>query len=797
MTDASPNEQVAPASSEHHQAKRRRWPRRLAWVTIAMLLGLFLYGRAWVRSGLPWRAGDFELAQLGAEVEVHFDERGVPHVQAESDNDAFAALGFLHANDRCLQLELIRRAASGRLSEVFGSSQVGLDTRMRQLGLRESAEAWAAALSPGSRAALEAYAAGVNAWFDARGKDLPPQFKLLGAAPEPWTPADSLGVALLMDLRLSPPDRQEWANEHVLRILGPEALGDLLFDQEFSLPERLSGVNFGQDRPPGSTDSAPGELGGSNNWAVAGSRTQSGSGILAGDPHLWLELPAQWYLASIHGKDYHAAGATLPGLPMVVVGGGELRAWSFTTTGLDTHDFVVEELGEGGGSVRRGDQWLAIEESTEQIDVRFGDPVSIQVRRTDLGPFYPSTGSRPAHSLQWAAKTPSDPIAMFVGLAAEPDIDSVLEAAENYVAPVQNLMFAQADGRVGYAVVGRGPRRPAGVSDGWLARSAERGTWEGLRPGTDNPRWIDPPEGYAVTANADVRPAGYSLPFPSEFAHPSRRDRALALLAEDGPWTLDAVADVQLDTRSPLAIELVQSLLAAFPDGAETEALAILEDWVAGGADFASSPGAAIFLRWTRELALELFSDEYALLGRDVPGPRLTDRLLADVLAERTEHDWWDREERERGPTLVETLRESVAWLEARLGDQWDQWAVGDFMELELNHSLGALPAIGAWLSRGPFPRQGHPSTLDAHWCEWETDEDGRDTRLLVYGGASVRYRAEPAHPERAAAGLPGGQSGHPLDRHYDDLLGEWLQGAAHTLPWGVPGQGEALRLRP
>lgn len=787
---------MQPSNPESARPPRRRWPRRVLLALLFLLAVGLLWTRGFLRGGLPWRSGEYELPGLTAEVEVRFDERGVPHVAAGSFEDACAALGFLHANDRSLQLELIRRAAAGRLSEVFGASQVGTDRRLRQLGLRETAEAWYASLGEGSRRGLEAYAGGINAWFDARGGDLPPHYKLLGADPEPWTPADSLGVALLMDLRLSPPDRQEWANERVLRVLGVEALRDLLFDQELQIPDRLRDVALrGPDTARAAEAPDPGELGGSNNWAVAGERAAGSSGLLAGDPHLWLGLPAQWYLASVETGDYRAAGATLPGMPLVIIGGGDRRAWSFTTTGLDTHDFVVEELDEQG-RLRRGEGWIEVTERVEEIPVRFGEAETVTVRRSDLGPFYPADGLQPAASLQWAARTPADPLSLFRGLANEPELERVLAEAEGYVAPVQNLMVAQADGRVGYAVVGRGPERPRAVADGWLARRASNNTWLGLRPSADNPRWIDPPEGFAVTANADVRPADYALPFPSDFAHPSRRDRALEALGSRENWTLDEVAALQLDLRSPLAAELSVAI-ADLLDGGEREALGErLRSWAAAGANFADEAPAALYLRATRELALALFADEFGALGRDVPNPRVGDRLLADLFAGRCEHDWWDTEESLRPALVADACFEAQRWLEARQGPA-DSWSVAEFMELDLDHSLAELPVIGAWLSRGPFPRRGHPSTLDAHWCEWEVGPDGRDERLLVYGGASVRYRSEPGSPARAAAGLPGGQSGHPLDPHYDDLLEGWLAGEAHPLPWEAPAGAAVLRLSP
>ena len=787
---------MQPSTSDSAGPNRRHWRRRCLWVLLCLLaLGVF-WTRGFLRGGLPWRSGDFVVPGLTAEVQVHFDERGVPHVQAGKFEDGCAALGFLHANDRCLQLELVRRAVSGRLAEVFGASQLATDRRLRQLGLRETAEAWYANLGAESRRALEAYASGINAWFDARGKDLPPHYKLLGTTPEPWTPVDSLGVALLMDLRLSPPDRQEWANERVLRVLGESALRDLLFDQDLQIPDRLRDVALrGSDAENELETIEPGELGGSNNWAVAGEHAEGTSGLLAGDPHLWLSLPAQWYLASIHGGDYRAAGATLPGMPLVIIGGSDLRAWSFTTTGLDTHDFVVEEV-DADGRLRRGDRWLEVSERTESIPVRFGEAQTMTFRQSDLGPFYAANESHPAASLQWAARTPADPLALFHGLASEPELTRLLADAEGYVAPVQNLMIAQADGRVGYAVVGRGPERPAGVSDGWLARRARNNTWVGVRSAESNPRRIDPPENFAVTANADVRPADYELPFPSEFAHPSRRDRALEVLGSRQPWSLEEVAALQLDLQSPLAAELAAAI-ARHLEGGEYAGLGeTLRTWAAAGADFADEAPAALYLRATRELALALFADEFKALGRDVPGPRMGDRLLADLLANRCEHDWWDTPRDRRSELVAEACARAELWLESRQGKA-DAWRVSGFMELDLDHALGDLPVIGRWLSRGPFPRSGHPSTLDAHWCEWEVGVDGRDQRLVVYGGASVRYRSEPGHPERAAAGLPGGQSGHPLDVHYDDLLEGWLAGDAPPLPWEAPAGAELLRLTP
>ena len=470
-------------------------------VVVAALLVLVAAGLAvgyhrLTRSGLPQREGTAVLTGLEAPVSIRFDRWGVPHVEAESPADAAAALGWLHANDRMTQLELGRRAASGRLSELVGEVALDLDREALTLRLREAAESLWQAAGPESRDLLEAYADGVNAWLRSRGVDLPPGLRLLAVEPEPWTPVDSLCFALLMARDLAywqdrpEEDRFGWlaafGAERTRELVGADVHGTMLPP---AIEEEAAAAALGLSTPPESGESgtaADDASPGSNNWALGASRVRDGSSAVANDPHLGLGLPAVWYQALLRSPGYEVSGMTLPGLPGVVVGRGAEVSWVVTNTMLDDHDLFFERLDASGERVQRGEGWEPIRRDVVSIAVDGGDPVELERFQTDLGPLLPPDEERglPWRSLAWTAYEPADPLAAFVALARSGSAAEAVEAIASYAAPAQNLVVADRAGGLAYTVLGRLPERRTGdgrlPSPGWDPSTVTRVG----RPGT-------------------------------------------------------------------------------------------------------------------------------------------------------------------------------------------------------------------------------------------------------------------------------------------------------------------------
>ena len=318
----------------------------------SVVLGAALWW--WTHSGRAQRSGEVALPGLTAKVEVRFDEWGVPSVSGASLEDVACALGWLHANDRIGQMELQRRAATGRLSELLGERTLAVDLKMRWLRFARTAERMWNALAPDHQRLLDAYARGVNAWLAAHEHDLPPDLLLLRAAPKPWSGRDSLCVQLMMAHMLSFSAAREQTRFRWLQELGEERTRDLLGDPALHIDQEVLELAKKPIKTSSLIDSpTAGEQNGSNGWAVSGARGADGHALVANDPHLQLGLPALWYQALLRAPDYEASGMTIPGLPIVVIGQGPHVAWGFTNTELDVCDVFFEKGEHGARDVER------------------------------------------------------------------------------------------------------------------------------------------------------------------------------------------------------------------------------------------------------------------------------------------------------------------------------------------------------------------------------------------------------------------------------------------------------------
>ncbi|MDA8021032.1 MAG: penicillin acylase family protein, partial [Thermoanaerobaculia bacterium] len=683
------------------------------------------------------------------------------------------------------------------------------DIFFRTLRLEETADRMYAEASETSRRWLDAYAEGINAWIAERGGSMPPEVRLLRIEVEPWQPRDGYLFALMMAVDLSFwDDRPEEERFLWLRHFGAEAVRDLLGDAEIHVPEEIAAfaaqpsatsTSSANDVEAAIDDIAPG----SNNWAIDGLRAAGGWPILANDPHLGLHLPSVWYQVHLRAPGFVVQGMTLPGTPGVVIGRSESLAWAMTNVMLDDHDVFFEQLDSAAENVLRRDEagselWRPIESQEVAIPVRGTEPHMVTLRRTDLGPLLAAEPQRnlPARSLRWTALDGGDPLAALYELAKSKSVDEALAATGAFTCPPQNLAIAfgpdsQDPGALVYTVLGRVPNRLAG--DGRLPTPAWNPSygWEGLRPHETNPTVREAVEGSVlddgilVTANHDVRPPGYELPLVSEFFPPFRADRIRQRLEERSDWDVAGFADVQMDHRSLFAERLVNALGSDL-DGDAERAFRELRDWqgqMSAEVGTADSGAAALFVLVQKHLLSEIFGDEQKAAGlRKSIGHR---QSLLRVLERQASDRWWDdvttpHTEESREEIVQRAL--DAAWKEgvARWGDDLMLWDHGWLHQLTLRHRLDAVPVLGWWLRRGPWPMPGHATTVQALGARWI--EDG--ARQEITYGPSMRWIVDWSDPDHAWSVLPGGQAGHPADPHYADQMDLYLAGEVHEAPW-------------
>lgn len=735
-------------------------------VMVVLVLGVLAGGVWW---SLPSPGLVAVVPGLSGPVSVGLDLAGVPRIKAANALDGAAALGFMHARDRMFQMDLMRRVASGRLSEIAGGATLRVDRTMRVLGLRRRAEADWAGLSADARAMMEAYARGVNAWIGLRGRFSAPEFVVLGA-PEAWTPVDSLLWGKTMALYLSGNWRQEVGRAALLARMPAERVRGL-WPVRAALERILEAV-------PAFPEAFTVPNTASNEWAVSGARSVTGVPLLAGDPHLGYSMPAVWYLARIETPQGVLAGATAPGVPFMILGHNGRIAWTFTTTGADTQDVFVETAVEGGYATPEGTR--AFEGWDEVIHVLFGADVVQRVRETRHGPVL--------SDLDGKADGPILAVAM-AGLAAgdtAPDgllalnrastVAAAGRAAPLVSAPVQNLLVADATG-IGRFMTGRVPVRRAG--DGTLPVDGADGAhdWVGFASGEALPHEVDPASGVLVNANERVAGADFPVFLGQDWFGDWRAQRIRALLETRSSHTVASFAAMQVDSLSAFAVAVLPRLLRTqAADAASRLALAALRRWDGSMRIDWSQP--LVFNEWMTRL-------QAALLARG-KGEAFLTGTQADMLARAlgAEEAVWCGAD--CGVVLTETLAAAAA---AHPADaHWGTWH-----EAVFEHPLlGRLPLVGR-LFRWAIEQPGDDTTV-FRGSPRATVAGGEDWGAVH--GPGFRGVYDLADLDRSVFALAPGQSGNPFVAQASALLHTWRAGASVRLG-PLARADDVIELRP
>lgn len=780
--------------------------RKLARIGLVVVLAAVLAAGAglfWLsRTGRPIRSGSVALFELATPVTVRFDNWAVPHVEAKNGRDLAMALGWLHANERMLQMELGRRAAFGRLSEILGSEALPLDKEALQLRLGETAERLVDSLSLEHRGLLEAYALGVNSWIERHGNGLPPEFVVLRIEPKPWRVADSLAMMMLLSRDLSYPMHIEELRWEWLARAGIDRLREVSGGAAIEVDPEIAAYLLAHplalpNNAPAHAAAEPAKNG-SNNWALGASRTKSEAPIVANDPHLQIGVPSLWYEAMLRSPDYEAMGMSVPGLPMIVIGQNANLAWSFTNTELDTNDLFIEELSPDGGSVRRDNQFVPLAHERVSIPVRGKDPVVIDLMQSDLGPFFPADPARglPARSLVWTAYEKFDPLEAFYGLARAKSVAEVPSACESFVCPVQNMVVADIKGGMLFTLLGRVPDRAFGDGRLPLAAWDISKHWRGIRAARDNPRVNAPESDFLATANNDVRPAGFTLSLPSEFDMDFRVQRIREQLTVHRAWWPTDVAKVQADVTSLYA----QRVVSLLPASVEGEAAFARRELLAWNGSMETTGASALFALFEREFFRAVYADELEYFKISaLPGLSRGEAVLA-ALDGSLPASWFDDlSTKGHVETLADALQVALtrAFREGtkRFGPNVFSWSYGSMHTWTARHPLDALPFGARFLDRGPFPMPGSATTIAAFAGPWRGDN------MEITHGPSMRWIADTGDPDRSMCVLPMGQSGHPADEHYADQFPVFRSGKTHIMQWSeaaiVKSTVSTLTLKP
>lgn len=753
-----------------------RWLRRIlaAIATLLLLAVAAVAGLIWMT--LPGGDLSASIPGLSAPVAVEIDRDGIPRIRAQTETDAAAALGFLHARERLFQMDLMRRATSGELSELFGADALGYDRLMRTLGLRVRAVADLSALPADTRALLDAYARGVNAWIARTGRLAAPEFVVFGT-PRPWTPVDTLLWGKYMSLYLSGNWHAESArlilDQHFSREqvdeLWPEAIGAGKPEAALHRDPMLGRIAAELARiipafpaPFTQPDSA------SNAWAVDGRHTATGKPLLAGDPHLGYGFPSIWYLARIETPAGVLAGATAPGAPFLVIGHNSHIAWSFTTTGADTQDLFIETpAGDGQYQTPDGPKPFTVRE--ERIHVRGAPDEVVTVRETRHGPLVSdlAAGNGPLLALAATELWPNDTAAAgLYALNHAQDVAAAGVAAGQITSPVQNLMVAD-DRTIGLFVTGRIPIRKAGDGTRPVPGADGSHDWTGIAAGDQLPHYVSPESGRLVNANERVAPPDFPVFLGRNWYDDDRARRIRELLGASERHSIADFAQMQLDVIDIAARDLLPTLRSVPAEGVAKAALSLLDNWDGSAARDAPQP--LIFNAWMQRFNEDLLGHigvPHDARAAVAPWTQIVRHALSPAGAHWCGGDC--------KPMLGASLASAVADLANRFGQDPSKWQWGVLHQAVFSHPvLGRVPGIGG-LVEGRIAAPGDDETLDRGGFAFGTFAD--------IHGPEYRGVYDLSNLDASLFMMAPGQSGDPFSFLARSFLRRWRDGATVTI---------------
>ena len=790
-----------------------RWLLRIAGVLVVLVvLGVVLvYFLA--SQSLPEYNRHVSVNGVSAPVEIIRDNSNVPHILGQNDADVFFGLGYAHAQDRLWQMTLMRRTVQGRLSEVFGTRTLDVDRLMRRLDLYRLAQRSLEVQDSETRIALSAYAAGVNARLQeinerALGRGAPEMF-LFNMPVAPWQPADSIAIGKLMALQLSGHLSEEVLRARItLALDAPERLLDILPDPPgtgiAALPEYTE-LFPSLPRYAEATREADGFLmpvkprglaGASNAWAAGPNRSASGGTLLASDPHLGFSAPAIWYLARLELSSGGVIGGTIPGAPVVLTGRSAMLGWGLTTAYLDDQDLFIEKLNpDNPEEYLTPDGYKSFESRPSIIEIKDAAPITLTLRWSENGPVLPGrhfdleTITPPGHvvALSWTALSPNDTsMSAAMKLMRAQSVGAAIRAAEDYIAPAQNLMLAD-QSSIAFKMIGAVPRRdPRHQSKGRLPSQGWRAEnrWQGRAAYAANPEFMNPRGGILGNTNNKM----VERPFPNHVSYlwgdTQRINRWQRLMQSREVHSRDSFIEAQLDPVSFTARSLLPLVGAdlwftgeAAPDGTPERqrqiALALLADW--NGQMNEHLPEPLIYAAWLRALQVRLITDELGPLADEFTHvePLFIERVYRDIDGASI---WCDVRQSAPVETCTDMARlaldDALVWIEERYGTALESLRWGDAHQATHDHEvLGEVPLLRYFVNIRQSTSGGDNTLMRGL-----TSGRGENPFQNVHG-AGYRGVYDFTDPDSSVFIISTGQSGHFLSRHYDDMAQLWRRG--------------------
>ena len=789
-----------------------RWLLNIATTLIVLTVACFVLAYYFFSRSLPEYSGELEVAGIVGPVEIVRDTANVPHIFGQTNEDVYFALGFAHAQDRMWQMIMLRRTVQGRMSELFGERTLASDVLMRRFDLYNAAVASVDDQTPETQAALDAYAAGVNAWLGevnagARGRGAPEMW-LFGHAIAPWQAADSIAILKLMAFQSSSHIEREVLRARVSLTLGDDRVEDILPDAPGravaalpryaamipALPE--DGPTYAERLDPLSPLRGIGFESASNAWAAGVSRSAAGSTLLANDPHVALTAPSLWYLARLELTGGGVIGGTIPGMPVVLSGRSADLGWGIAASYVDDADIFIEEVNpQNPDEYKVEDGWERFETRSSIINIadRPGETIRLQWSRN--GPVLPpehynlGTIRPPGHvtAISWTAFSRDDTsMSAALDIMRSRDIQDGLDASEAFVAPSMNLVLADRN-RVAMRTIGALPERdPEHVSQGRLPSLGylPQNRWQGMLPQSVNPVFRNPIGGIIGNTNNKVIDRDFPRHLSFDWGDTPRVQRWEFLLQSREVHTRESFIDAQLDTVSPTARSILPLIGAelwftgdAAPEGTpertRQRALSLLGEW--NGEMNEHLPEPLIYAAWLRALQDRLIRDELGPLTREFTHvePIFIARVFADVDGAG---EWCDVIQSAPEETCADMARlaldDALVWISETYSPAIESLRWGDAHEAIQDHPVLRQTPVVNWFVNIRVSTSGGDNTLQRGLTSGDPAQPFQNVH-----GAGYRGVYDFADPDSSVFVISTGQSGHPLSRHYDDLGELWRRG--------------------
>lgn len=772
-----------------------KWIKWVLVVLLFLVLAVFAVGYLMLRSQAPVYSGQVVLEGLQAPVEVLYDEFGIPHIYAENEQDLYQAFGYVHAQDRLFQMEMLRRVGGGRLAEILGPDLLPVDKLFRTLGINEAAdravEHFNANVDRDWHQASVAYLKGVNQFL--KEGPTPIEYTLIGIEKEPFTPKDMYLISGYMASSFAEALLTDPIATRINEELGPEYLASLSLNYS---PHEMRVPLWPKQQQDSSRNSFSAQIGhvikkmpvpllkGSNAFIVSGRRSTSGKPILATETHIGYSQPGTWYEAHLECPGHSIYGYHIAGIPATLVGHDRTKAWGITMFENDDIDLYRETLHPNDPSkYRNGDRWLPVKERTEIIRVKDSSDVELFVRSSIHGPFidgiHENVHADPARpvAVYWTfTQLPNQLLSAFFGMGKAKSLKEFQIAVSRIHAPGLNVVYGDNAGNIAYWGAATLVKRPEHVNsmmilDGANGKDDMLGYW----PFSATPKSINPPEGFIVSANGQPDSTACGL-YPGYYSPDHRGITLTNALRKDKQWDGNAMKELQLSISSTRDLEIAQLMMqeqAAEQDQAVRALLDILQGWD-GGHDV-GNVGASVYNEVLHFATKGAMLDE--LGQQDFDALKLTHFFKRSIITLMSDNNspWWDDITTKKVETKQDILKAAFlnadSSLTAEIGADRSSWQWGKVHKLVLKHPMGEVPPMDKIFNLGPYPVPGGNETV------WQTGASlgSREARF----GSQMRIVVDMADPEHSWSISPSGQSGNVMSPHYDDQV-ELYVGGGH-----------------